>query len=90
MVPVANIVLPMDRIQAPSLQIDSDAIEPREIIPSRDTLDLSRIPLIELMRYYGASSKVSTYSRQYQKLDTILSQKYQPYTIVEAGTARAY
>ena len=71
----------------PELKIDSDLIEPKEIIPSRDALDLSRIPLVELMRYFGASSKAGSYSSYYQWLDEILSKKRRPYTIVEAGTA---
>ena len=52
-----------------------------------ESIRLREIPLVELFRYYGASSKCSAYAKLYSVLDQSLCKRKDTFRILEIGTA---
>ena len=69
------------------LKLDSDGIEPSEIIPPLHEIPIEKLPLVSLFSYFGASSKSTTYSSIYNKLDSLISTSSSSLKILEIGTA---
>jgi len=71
-----------------NLKLDGDNLEPKEVIPELSQLNLSKVELVELFRFYGASSKSIAYQNFYRLLDRkITYSALNPNTILEIGTA---